>query len=191
VNRSADPIHLERTLQTDPLNSVDANGQVATGALDISAQNCLDLTSDACSVGEELNNPNSEEHIEEAAAESAYNAQVAAAQAEQGTAQAQQQMTTSAAGVAFIKGWEGWNGTVDKKTGLTFAKDGGFRNGTIGWGHQARCCQTVSVRQAAVGRRANICAQLHSFRAQPVGQSEVGIGVAISCQQLAAGPDTG
>lgn len=33
---------------------------------------------------------------------------------------AQQQMTTSAAGVAFIKGWEGWNGTVDKKTGLTY-----------------------------------------------------------------------
>jgi len=35
--------------------------------------------------------------------------------------------------VAFIEGWEGWNGTVDKKTGLTFAKDDGFGNGTIGW----------------------------------------------------------
>lgn len=53
---------------------------------------------------------------------------------------AQQQMTTSAAGLAFIKGWEGWNGTVDKKTGLTFAKDDGFGNGTIGWGHNCGKC---------------------------------------------------
>ena len=55
--------------------------------------------------------------------------------------QAQQQMTTSAAGVAFIEGWEGWNGTVDKKTGLTYAKDDGFGNGTIGgWPTQACLC---------------------------------------------------
>jgi hypothetical protein len=53
---------------------------------------------------------------------------------------AQQQMTTSAAGVAFIKGWEGWNGTVDKKTGLTYTKDDGFGNGTIGWGHKCGAC---------------------------------------------------
>jgi GH24 family phage-related lysozyme (muramidase) len=51
-----------------------------------------------------------------------------------------QQQTTSAAGVAFIKGWEAWNGTVDKKTGLTYAKDDGFGNGTIGWGHNCGKC---------------------------------------------------
>lgn len=51
-----------------------------------------------------------------------------------------QQQTTSAAGVAFIKGWEAWNGTVDKKTGLTYAKDDGFGNGTIGWGHNCGTC---------------------------------------------------
>lgn len=53
---------------------------------------------------------------------------------------AQQQMTTSAAGVAFIKAEEGWNGTVDKKTGLTYAKDDGFGNGTIGYGHNCGKC---------------------------------------------------
>jgi GH24 family phage-related lysozyme (muramidase) len=57
-----------------------------------------------------------------------------------GFPKAQQQMTTSAAGVAFIKGWEAWNGTVDKKTGLTYAKDDGFGNGTIGWGHKCAAC---------------------------------------------------
>ena len=51
-----------------------------------------------------------------------------------------QQQTTSAAGVGFIKGQEGWNGTVDKKTGLTYAKDDGFGNGTIGWGHNCGKC---------------------------------------------------
>ena len=51
------------------------------------------------------------------------------------------QQTTSAAGVAFIEGWEGWNGTVDKKTGLTYAKDDGFGNGTIGWGHNCGKCE--------------------------------------------------
>jgi len=49
-------------------------------------------------------------------------------------------MTTSAAGKAFIEGWEGWNGTVDKKTGLAYAKDDGFGNGTIGWGHNCGKC---------------------------------------------------
>jgi RHS repeat-associated protein len=63
----------------------------------------------------------------------------AEASAESMSAQAQQH-TTSAAGVAFIEGWEGWNGTVDKKTGLTYAKDDGFGNGTIGWGHNCGTC---------------------------------------------------
>jgi RHS repeat-associated protein len=51
-----------------------------------------------------------------------------------------QQQTTSAAGMAFIKGWEAWNGTGDKKNGLTYAKDDGFGNGTIGWGHNCGKC---------------------------------------------------
>ncbi len=54
--------------------------------------------------------------------------------------QAQQQMTTSAAGVAFIKSWEGWNGTYDKATGKWLPKDDGFGNGTIGWGHNCGKC---------------------------------------------------
>jgi GH24 family phage-related lysozyme (muramidase) len=50
-------------------------------------------------------------------------------------------MTTSSAGVDFIKGWEGWDGTYDKKTGKWLAKDDGFGNGTIGWGHNCGECK--------------------------------------------------
>ena len=49
-------------------------------------------------------------------------------------------MTTSAAGVAFIKSWEGWNGTYDKATGRWLPKDDGFGNLTIGWGHNCGKC---------------------------------------------------
>jgi hypothetical protein len=41
--------------------------------------------------------------------------QVADEAAKKKAQQEAQQQTTSAAGVAFIEGWEGWNGTVDKK----------------------------------------------------------------------------
>ncbi|MFC6644128.1 glycoside hydrolase family protein [Granulicella cerasi] len=53
-------------------------------------------------------------------------------------APAQQQV--SQAGIDFIKGQEGWNGVLDKKTGLWLPKDDGFGNGTIGWGHNCGKC---------------------------------------------------
>jgi lysozyme len=48
---------------------------------------------------------------------------------------------TSAAGVGFIKGWEGWNGKYDKESGKWLPKDDGFGNGTIGWGHNCGKCE--------------------------------------------------
>jgi RHS repeat-associated protein len=61
-------------------------------------------------------------------------------QAAQEAAKQQAQQQVSQNGIDFIKGQEGWNGTVDKKTGLTYAKDDGFGNGTIGWGHNCGKC---------------------------------------------------
>ena len=49
-------------------------------------------------------------------------------------------MTISSAGVDFIKGWEGWNGTYDKETAKWLPTDDGFGNLTIGWGHNCGKC---------------------------------------------------
>ena len=47
----------------------------------------------------------------------------------------------TSAGIAFIKGWEHWNGVYDKKTRRWLPKDDGFGNGTIGWGHNCGLCK--------------------------------------------------
>ncbi len=50
-------------------------------------------------------------------------------------------MTTSPAGLELIKGWEGWNGTYDKKLNKWLPKDDGYGNLTIGWGHNCGKCE--------------------------------------------------
>jgi RHS repeat-associated protein len=87
-------LNLYSYLENAPLNGVDAGGHVETGTLDIflGGGGCdWGAWNGACSIKADLSDPLSEEHLEESAAESAYNAQVAAARAERATAQAQQQ----------------------------------------------------------------------------------------------------
>jgi GH24 family phage-related lysozyme (muramidase) len=92
---------------------------------------------------------------------------------------AQQQITTSAAGVAFIEGWEGWNGTVDKKTGLTYAKDDGFGNGTIGWGHNCGKCADFKDGITKEQGEALLKSDLAGFE-----KSVNGLGASLSQQQF-------
>ncbi len=103
--------------------------------------------------------------------------EIAAGQPEDSTAQ--QQMTTSAAGVAFIEGWEGWNGTVDKKTGLTYAKDDGFGNGTIGWGHNCGKCADFKDGITKDQGEALLKSDLAGFE-----KSVNGLGASLSQQQF-------
>lgn len=93
--------------------------------------------------------------------------------------QAQQQMTTSAAGIAFIEGWESWNGTVDKKTGLTYAKDDGFGNGTIGWGHNCGKCADFKDGITKEQGEALLKSDLAGFE-----KSVNGLGASLSQQQF-------
>ena len=90
-----------------------------------------------------------------------------------------QQQTTSAAGVAFIEGWEGWNGTVDKKTGLTFAKDDGFGNGTIGWGHNCGKCDDFKGGITKEQGKTLLKSDLAGFE-----KSVNGLGASLSQQQF-------
>jgi len=50
-------------------------------------------------------------------------------------------MTASPEEINFIKGWEKWNGTLDKKLGKWVAKDDGYGNLTIGWGENCGKCE--------------------------------------------------
>ena len=90
-----------------------------------------------------------------------------------------QQQSTSAAGVAFIEGWEGWNGTVDKKTGLTYAKDDGFGNGTIGWGHNCGKCADFKDGITKEQGEALLKSDLAGFE-----KSVNGLGASLSQQQF-------
>jgi len=88
-------------------------------------------------------------------------------------------MTTSAAGIAFLEGWEGWNGTVDKKTGLTYAKDDGFGNGTIGWGHNCGKCADFKDGITKEQGEALLKSDLAGFE-----KSVNGLGASLSQQQF-------
>ncbi|MGG6462653.1 RHS repeat-associated core domain-containing protein [Solilutibacter silvestris] len=90
-------------------------------------------------------------------------------------------MTTSQVGLDFIKDWEGWNGTYDKKLGAWVAKDDGFGNGTIGWGHNCGKCEDfrngITKEQAEVLLRSD----LGKFE-----KSVNDLGVAVSQQKFDA-----
>ncbi len=79
----------------------------------------------------------------------------------------------------FIEGWEGWNGTVDKKTGLTYAKDNGFGNGTIGWGHNCGKCADFKDGITNEQGEALLKSDLAGFE-----KSVNGLGASLSQQQF-------